>query len=169
MIAQLITGLGNLAKNSLYGKRIATAHRIAEKTGIGATPEFAARDTMGQMIRLSSFRGKYVLVDFWASWCAPCRKENPNVVAAYKKFHDKGFEIVRISLDTDKESWLKAIRMDGLTWGHVSDLKGWESGLVKEYGVTVVPTSFLVDRNGKVIANNLRGEALQKKMEALLN
>ncbi len=161
--------LGQIAKNSLYGKRIAEYQRIATKTGIGATPEFSAKDTLGKIVKLSSFRGKYVLVDFWASWCAPCRKENPNVVEAYQKYHDKGFEIVSISLDTQKDAWLNAIHMDGLTWKHVSDLKGWESGLVKEYGVTVVPTSFLVDREGKVIANNLRGEALQKKMAQLFN
>ena len=167
MAKSTFASLGALAKNSLYGKRIIEYQRIASKTGIGAMPDFAAKDTAGKIVNLSSFRGKYVLVDFWASWCAPCRKENPNVVEAYNKYHDKGFEIVSISLDTKKEAWLNAIRMDGLAWKHVSDLKGWESGLVKEYGVTVVPTSFLIDRDGKVIANNLRGEALQKKMAQL--
>jgi peroxiredoxin len=169
MAKSTFASLGQPAKNSLYGKRIAEYQRVYAKTGIGASPEFTARDTSGKIVALSSFRGKYVLVDFWASWCAPCRKENPNVVEAYKKFHNKGFEIVSISLDTKKDDWLHAIQMDGLTWKHVSDLKGWESGLVKEYGVTVVPTSFLIDKEGKVIANNLRGEALQKIMQQLFN
>ena len=169
MVKITYASLGQQARNSLYGKRIAEYQRVSAKTGIGAMPEFAQKDTLGKMVKLSSFRGKYVLVDFWASWCAPCRKENPNVVAVYQKFHDKGFDIVSISLDTEKEAWLKAIHMDGLTWSHVSDLKGWQSSLVKEYGITVVPSSFLLDRNGKVIANNLRGEALQKKIEQLLN
>ena len=169
MAKNTYASLGPSAKNSLYGKKIAEYQRVALKTGIGAMPDFTARDTSGKMIKLSSLRGKYVLVDFWASWCAPCRKENPNVVAAYQKYHDKGFEIVSISLDTQKDAWLNAIHMDGLDWKHVSDLKGWQSGLVKEYGVTVVPTSFLINKEGKVIANNLRGEALQKKMAELFN
>ncbi len=169
MAKSTFASLGQTAKNSLYGKRIIEYQRVSAKTGIGAIPEFTAADTLGKMVKLSSFRGKYVLVDFWASWCAPCRKENPNVVDTYKKFRDKGFEIISISLDTKRDAWLNAIHMDGLTWKHVSDLKGWESGLVKEYGVTVVPTSFLIDKEGKVIANNLRGEALQKKMADIFN
>jgi peroxiredoxin len=160
--------LGSQAKNSLYGKKITEYRRIAAKTGIGAMPDFTVTDTSGKLIKLSSLRGKYVLVDFWASWCAPCRKENPNVVKAYQKYHDKGFDIVGVSLDTKKDAWLKAIEKDSLTWNHVSDLKGWESGIVKEFGIKVVPTSFLLDRSGKVIANNLREEALPKKLEQLL-
>ena len=161
--------LDDAAKNSLYGKKISEYQRIAAKTGIGATPDFAVTDTAGKILRLSDLRGKYVLVDFWASWCAPCRKENPNVVKAYQQFHDKGFEIVGVSLDTKKDAWLKAIEKDGLTWNHVSDLQGWESGIVKEFGIKVVPTSFLLDKNGKVIANNLREEALQEKLKTLFN
>lgn len=160
--------LGDKAKNSFYGKRITEHRRIAEKTGIGATPDFAITDTAGNLVKLSSLRGKYVLVDFWASWCAPCRKENPNVVKAYQQFHDKGFEIVGVSLDTKKDAWMKAIEKDRLTWNHVSDLKGWESDIVKEYGIKVVPTSFLLDKEGKVIANNLREEALHKKLKEVL-
>ncbi len=159
--------LGEAAKNSLYGKKITEYRRIAAKTGIGATPDFAVADVSGKMVKLSDLRGKYVLVDFWASWCVPCRKENPNVVKAYRDYNDKGFEIVGISLDTKKDLWLKAIEKDSLTWSHVSDLKGWESGVVKEFGVTEVPTNFLVDRNGKVIANNLREEPLHEKLKEL--
>ncbi|MEO7046466.1 MAG: TlpA disulfide reductase family protein, partial [Ferruginibacter sp.] len=135
---------------------------------IGATPDFALADTSGKIVKLSKLRGKYVLVDFWASWCAPCRRENPNVVEAYKKFHDKGLDIVGVSLDTKKDAWLKAINHDGLTWYHVSDLKGWNGHIEKEFGIKVVPTNFLLDKDGKVIAKNLRGEALQKKLEELL-
>lgn len=159
--------LGVAAKNSLYGKRITEYQRIAVKTGIGASHDFMLKDSSGKMVKLSSLRGNYVLVDFWASWCVPCRKENPNIVAAYRRFHEKGFDIISVSLDTQKEAWLKAIQMDGLTWKHVSDLKGWDSELVKEFGIKVVPTSFLLDRNGKVIAGNLRGTALHDKLEQL--
>lgn len=168
MTAKSFSLLGEQAQNSLYGKKITEYQRIAAKTGIGATPDFTVADTSGKLIKLSDLRGKYVLVDFWASWCVPCRKENPNVVMAYRKFHEKGFDIVGVSLDTKKDLWLKAIEKDGLTWNHVSDLHGWESGIVKEFGIKVVPTSFLLDKDGKVIANNLREEALQKKLEELL-
>ncbi|TDH27046.1 AhpC/TSA family protein [Segetibacter sp. 3557_3] len=161
--------LGDKAKNSNYGKKITEYQRIAAKTGIGASPDFTVADTSGKLFKLSALRGKYVLVDFWASWCVPCRKENPNVVKAYQAFHDKGFEIVGVSLDTKKDAWKKAIEMDSLKWNHVSDLKGWESGIVKEFGITVVPTSFLVGPDGKVMANNLRAEALHKKLGELLN
>jgi len=161
--------LGNKAKNSFYGKQITHYQLVAAKTGIGAMPDFAVMDTSGKILKLSDLRGKYVLVDFWASWCIPCRKENPNVVKAYKAYHDKGFEIVGVSLDTKKDAWQNAIAKDGLTWNHVSDLKGWESGVVQEFGITVVPTSFLLDKSGKVIANNLREEALPKKLAQLLN
>lgn len=169
MLAKTFSLAGETARNSYYGKKITEYRLIAAKTGIGARPDFAVADTSGKTVKLSDLRGKYVLVDFWASWCVPCRKENPNVVKAYRDYKGKGFEIVGISLDTKKDSWLKAIEKDSLTWSHVSDLKGWESGVVKEFGVTVVPTNFLVDREGKVIANNLREEALQKKLKELFN
>lgn len=168
MAKQAFAALTPQVKNSLYGRQITEYQRIAAKTGIGAMPDFTVADTSGKLVKLSSFRGKYVMVDFWASWCAPCRKENPNVVKAYRKYHDKGFEIVGVSLDTKKDAWEKAIEKDSLTWNHVSDLKGWESGIVKDFGIKVVPTSFLLDKEGKVIANNLREEALPKKLEQLL-
>jgi peroxiredoxin len=161
--------LGEGARQSYYGKKITEYQGIMAKTAIGATPDFALADTSGHLVKLSSLRGKYVLVDFWASWCGPCRKENPNVVAAYQKYHGKGFDIVGVSLDTKKDAWMKAIDKDSLAWNHVSDLKGWESGIVKEYGIHAVPTNFLVDKEGKVIANNLRGEALLEKLATLLN
>jgi thiol-disulfide isomerase/thioredoxin len=156
--------LGINAKESFYGKKIKTYQQIAAKTAIGAYPDFSIADTSGKILKLSDLRGKYVLVDFWASWCAPCRRENPNVVNAYQKYHDKGFEIVGVSLDNKKDAWLKAINKDNLTWYHVSDLQGWQSAIVKEFGITVVPTNFLLDKNGKVVAKNLREEALQQKL-----
>ncbi len=169
MEAKTFALVGEDGRKTFYGKKIIEYDRVAAITGIGATPEFSLTDTAGKIVRLSSLRGKYVLVDFWASWCGPCRKENPNVVVAYKKYHDRGFDIVGVSLDTKKDAWEKAIQKDGLTWQHVSDLKGWESGIIKEYGIKVVPTNFLVDRNGKIVAKNLREEALQKKLEELMN
>ncbi|WP_164972782.1 TlpA disulfide reductase family protein [Lacibacter luteus] len=161
--------LDSKGKNTSFGKQISEYLLIAAKTEPGATPTFAIADTSGKILKLSSLKGKYVLVDFWASWCVPCRRENPNVVKAYQKYHEKGFEIVGVSLDTKKDMWMKAIAKDGLNWYHVSDLKGWESGIVKELGVKVVPTSFLLDPNGKIIANNLRAELLWEKLAEIFN
>ena len=133
--------------------------------GVGQpAPDFTQNDTAGHPVTLSSFRGKYVLLDFWASWCGPCRQENPAVVTAYQKYHDKGFEILGVSLDQNEKSWKKAIRDDKLSWTHVSDLKYWDNELVKMYGVQGVPQNFLIDPQGKIIARGLRGEELQNKL-----
>lgn len=138
-----------------------------KRVGIGAfAPEIALPSPKGDTLRLSSLRGKYVLLDFWAAWCKPCRVENPNLVKAFLKYRwkGKGFDIFQVSLDKSKEDWLKAIRADNLRWKHVSDLKFWGSAPVPIYGVQGIPANFLLDPDGKIIAKNLRGEELEKKL-----
>jgi peroxiredoxin len=134
-------------------------------TAVGQpAPEIALPNPDGKTVKLSSMRGKYVLVDFWAKWCGPCRQENPNVVRAYQKYKDKGFTVFGVSLDRNREDWLQAIQQDNLTWTHVSDLKYWQSEAAKTYNITGIPFSVLLDPNGVIIAKNLRGPALDKKL-----
>lgn len=135
----------------------------------GVPPDFVVADTTGNPVALSSFKGKILLVDFWASWCAPCRKENPSVVNLYKKYKDKGLEILSVSLDEDRAKWVKAINDDGLAWRHGSELKGWNSSFVPLYGIQGIPFTVLLDREGKVIATKLRGPSLEKKLEELFS
>ncbi|MGL5947096.1 MAG: redoxin domain-containing protein, partial [Sediminibacterium sp.] len=143
---------------------------LAKKTEIGqyALP-FIQKDTAGVDVSLASFKGKYVLLDFWASWCGPCRVENPNVVNAFNKYKNNGFTVLSVSLDQPgaRDRWIKAIHDDQLTWTHVSDLKFWDNDVAKQYGIQAIPQNYLIDTEGKIIGKNLRGEALQAKLNEL--
>ncbi|MFD2936055.1 redoxin domain-containing protein [Spirosoma flavum] len=155
--------------NSPHAKSLIGRVTRIKGVSVGArAPEISLSDTTGTPVPLSSLRGKYVLIDFWASWCGPCRAENPNVVRMYNKFKDKGFAIYSVSLDQAKANWTKAIRNDNLTWTHVSDLKFWQSAAAQQYGVQAIPATFLLDKEGKIIAKNLRGPALEQKLEEIL-
>jgi thiol-disulfide isomerase/thioredoxin len=131
-------------------------------------PEISMKDTSGRPVKLSSLRGKVVLIDFWASWCVPCRQANPKVVELYRQYKSKGFEIYGVSLDDNKERWTQAIRADKLAWYHVSELKKWDSNSVKEYHISAIPFTVLIDRNGKIIEKGLSVEALEKKLGEIL-
>ncbi|MBS0028566.1 redoxin domain-containing protein [Chitinophaga sp. 22321] len=169
-VAPLFNNLSVANRNSKTGVEFAKRLDIAKLTAIGAmAPGFTQNDVSGHPVNLSDFNGRYVLIDFWASWCGPCRGENPNVVKAYQQFKDKGFTILGISLDQDKEAWVKAIEADKLAWTQVSDLKFWKNAVALQYGIRSIPANLLLDKNGKIIARDLRGEALEKKLAELMN
>ena len=161
--------LGEKAKAGAQGKAIAAQIAKLESTAIGQiAPNFTITTPEGESISLYDIKGKVKLIDFWASWCGPCRGENPHVVEIYKEYHPKGLEIFGVSLDNNKEAWVKAIADDGLVWKHGSDLKGWQSAPAQLYSVTGIPHTVLLDENNKIIAKNLRGDELKQKIAELL-
>jgi peroxiredoxin len=153
-----------------YVKSLQAFKEVLKTVAVGKkAPDFTANDTEGKPVKLSDDHHKYVLIDFWASWCGPCRRENPNVVAAFQKYKDKGFSVFGVSLDKSKEGWINAIEKDQLHWTQVSELTYWKSDIAKTYGVRAIPANFLIDENGIIVAKNLRGEALLQKLDELLN
>jgi len=169
--AALYQGLSASVRSTLRGQRIGEQIKRLQKVAVGAiAPDFTQNTPDNLPVKLSSLRGQYVLIDFWASWCGPCRQENPNLVKAFNTYKDKGFTVLGVSLDQEngREAWVKAIQKDNLTWTHVSDLKFWNNAVAQEYGVHAVPQNFLLDPSGKIVAINLRGEELQSTLDKLL-
>lgn len=161
--------LGPDAKATTYGKKIAERIQKLSAVAVGqVAPDFTLNTPEGQPLSMHSIKGKVKIIDFWASWCGPCRGENPNVVKIYKEFHPKGLEILGVSLDSNKEAWMKAIEDDQLTWNHVSDLKGWGSEAAQLYAVNGIPHMIVLDENNVIVAKNLRGDALKAKIAEML-
>jgi peroxiredoxin len=157
-------------KASEQGKEVAERIAILNKIEVGRQAlAFTQNDVNDKPVSLDSYKGKYVLLEFWASWCGPCRAENPNLLKQKQLFGDKGFNILGVSLDKNKDLWVKAIEKDGLTWTQVSDLKGWNNDIAVLYGIKAVPANFLIDPSGKIIAQDLRGEALNKKLQEIFH
>ena len=170
-VMPLFSSLSPNIQNSFYGRGFKEALEKLKATSIGSiAPDFTQNDPSGKPISLSSFKGKYVLVDFWASWCGPCRQENPNVVKVYNQYKAKNFTVLGVSLDrpNGKDAWLKAIKDDGLTWNHVSDLQFWNNEVAALYGVRSIPGNFLIDPKGKIIAKDLRGAELEQTLAQVL-
>ena len=166
----LLSKMSEKKSNHYMTQQLKSYVQSQQIVSIGAiAPEISLPNPDGKIIHLSDFQGSYVLIDFWAAWCRPCRIENPNVVEIYKKYMDKNFEILGVSLDKTKTAWINAIKEDKLLWKHVSDLQYWKSAAATTYHVQSIPATFLVDPNGKIIAKNLRGQSLRTKLEEIFN
>ena len=171
-VSEVIEVLSYIDKSLDGNSNIKAANKrvdAAKGTMVGyKATDFSQNTPEGKKVSLSDFKGKYVLVDFWASWCRPCRMENPNVVAAYTRYKDKGFTVLGVSMDSNKDPWVNAIQQDNLTWTHISDLKGWGNEVGKLYGVTGIPQNYLIDKEGKIVAKDLRGAALDEKLAEII-
>jgi len=169
MLEELASRLEKENPHPKYSQAFVAGIKRMKGISVGdIAPDFTLDSPDGEKISLSSLRGKYVLLDFWASWCQPCRRENPNVVRLYQQYKDKNFEIYGVSLDRDRDAWIKAIKDDGLIWVHGSDLKYWNSDVAVQYGINGIPATYLLDQEGRVIAKNLRGKALELKLQEIL-
>ncbi|MDO6597373.1 TlpA disulfide reductase family protein [Oceanihabitans sp. 2_MG-2023] len=175
-IKELYTNFDETIKNTRPGKKIATFIIENKKTAIGSVvPDFSGPNPEGKTIALNAIKGKVTIIDFWAAWCGPCRKENPNVVNVYEKYHNKGLEIIGVSLDGTpqqkdaKQAWIDAIEKDNLNWHHVSNLQYFNDPIAKEFNINAIPATFIIDAEGKIVAKNLRGPALEEKIAALLD
>ena len=171
-VSEILNGLDEELLASTTIQRLKQSVKAKKKASVGGTaPQFEAPTPSGETLALKDAMGTYTIIDFWASWCKPCRMENPNVVNVYNKYHDKGLNIISVSLDRpgQKDRWLKAIEADNMDWHHVSNLQFWQDPIARQYNVRSIPATFLLDAEGKIIDKNLRGQALQAKIAALLD